>query len=305
MPITFDASQHLVVHAPHTQANATAGSSPDSSLHGSRLPTKDAKKTPARTTITVRVAPGDSVYSLARTHHSSVAAIAKANPKVSFARLVPGTALKIPVPTQSASDHAASPTQPSASKNAKKDTKAPHPKPKPKKAYAPKPKHVPTYAGTETAGAYPKQLVADGDTNRRQLAQADLPTRSEIKSMIEATSKKYGVNPTLALAIAWQESGWQQSAVSVCDAVGTMQVMPTTSTWASQLAGRHLDRMGAQDNITAGVLTLRYLTEHAKDQDEAIGSYYQGLGAVREHGLYDDTKHYVASVNAHMKRFAK
>ena len=55
---------------------------------------------------------------------------------------------------------------------------------------------------------------------------------------------------------------------------------------------------------TTGVVTLRFLTEHAHDQNEAIAAYYQGLGAVRAHGMYPDTRRYVASVNTHMKRFS-
>ena len=122
--------------------------------------------------------------------------------------------------------------------------------------------------------------------------------------MITSTAKRYGVSPKLALAIGWQESGHRQSAVSVCDALGTMQVMPTTGQWAGSIVHRHLDLLDTQDNITAGVVTLRFLTEHAHDQNEAIAAYYQGLGAVRAHGLYPDTRRYVASVNTHMKRFS-
>ncbi|WP_313490342.1 lytic transglycosylase domain-containing protein, partial [Dermacoccus nishinomiyaensis] len=170
--------------------------------------------------------------------------------------------------------------------------------------HAPKPKHVVRYAGTAAARGYPASLVASGDRHRRQLAAADLPGQAQIRAMITSTAKRYGVSPKLALAIGWQESGHRQSAVSVCDALGTMQVMPTTGQWAGSIVHRHLDLLDTQDNITAGVVTLRFLTEHAHDQNEAIAAYYQGLGAVRAHGMYPDTRRYVASVNTHMKRFS-
>lgn len=261
-------------------------------------------KKPARGLREVTVKAGDTVYSIARAQHSSVAAIAKANPKVEFRRLLAGTVLHVPVP-------AAKPTDPHAKKSAPKG----HAKKKPTSSagakkgsrgapHAPKPSHVVTYAGTEAARAYPAHVVASGDKHRRQLAAADLPTREQIHTMIVATAKRYGVDPTLALAIGWQESGHQQSAVSVCDALGTMQVMPSTGSWASSIVKHKLNLMQAQDNITAGVVTLRYLTQHAADQDQVIGAYYQGLAAVKAHGFYSDTRQYVASVHAHMKRFS-
>ena len=75
--------------------------------------------------------------------------------------------------------------------------------------------------------------------------------------MIRRTALRHGVDPTLALAIGWQESGWNQQAVSVANAIGAMQVIPSSGDWASQLAGRRLDLLDAQDNVTAGVVILR------------------------------------------------
>lgn len=359
-------------------------------MKGAKKSTPAAKKSPARSVKNVTVRPGDSVYAIARTHKSSVAAIVKANPRIEFRRLVPGTVLKVPVPAggsspakkaspkkpstsqaspKKPSTSKASPKKPSASKPAKaapskaparhtKDvtvrpgdslyaiaqrehasltsiikanpgldsrrlnvgsrikvpvagsastskskTSSASSKPSAKGSYAPKPKHVVTYAGTAAARRYPASVVASGDRHRQQLAKANLPNQAQIHSMIVATAKRYGVDPRLALAIGWQESGHRQSAVSVCDALGVMQVMPTTGTWAGDLAGRKLNLLEAQDNVTAGIVTLRWLTQHAANQDQVIGAYYQGLGAVRSHGFYPDTRRYVSSVKTHMKRF--
>ena len=46
---------------------------------------------------------------------------------------------------------------------------------------------------------------------------------------------------TDGLAIAYQESGWNQRAVSPANAVGVMQVIPDSGRWASDLAGRRPD----------------------------------------------------------------
>jgi soluble lytic murein transglycosylase-like protein len=116
--------------------------------------------------------------------------------------------------------------------------------------------------------------------------------------MIRATATRNGVDPKLALAIGWLESGWYQRAVSYTDAVGVMQLMPVSQTWASQLAGRSLDRYDTQDNITGGVLIIRALLASADSREQAIAGYYQGLYSVRTKGMYEDTKRYVASVLA-------
>jgi hypothetical protein len=77
-----------------------------------------------------------------------------------------------------------------------------------------------------------------------------------------------------------------------------MQVLPSTGEWMSLYAGRplHLRRLG--DNATAGATLLHVLVRETPTSRRAIGAYYQGLGAVREHGLYRDTRAYVANVTA-------
>lgn len=262
---------------------------------------KRAAKAPARTVVTVTVRPGQSIYSIARSHHSTVAAIAKANPKLWVVRVHPGIKVKVPVPPEQAKK-----AQPAKKASAKPSKKAAQKAAKAKqRTYAPKPTHVAAYAGTDAARGYSASQVAAGDRHRAELAKKDLPTQAQVRSMIEVTAKRYGVDPKLALAIGWQESGWKQHAVSVCDAVGVMQVMAPTADWASDLSGKKLDRMHTQDNITAGVVTLRYLTQHAKDRNEVIGSYYQGLGAMRAHGPYDDTRQYIRNVNHHMNNLPR
>ena len=55
----------------------------------------------------------------------------------------------------------------------------------------------------------------------------------------------------------------------------------------------------AHDNVTAGVLYLRsLLNQTGGDESAAIAAYYQGLGALRSRGVFDDTAQYVANVQA-------
>ena len=116
--------------------------------------------------------------------------------------------------------------------------------------------------------------------------------------------REMGVDPALALAHAYQESGFNQAAVSPANAIGAMQVIPSSGEWASQLVGRELNLLDPYDNATAGVAIIRALRSSSHTVDGAIASYYQGQGSVRRNGMYPDTRRYVASVKAHMARFA-
>jgi soluble lytic murein transglycosylase-like protein len=135
-------------------------------------------------------------------------------------------------------------------------------------------------------------------------APAPTPTRLGAAD-IQSVAAAHGVSPSLAAAIAWQESGFNNAAVSSANARGVMQVMPGTWDYVeSNLAGRELDANSATDNVHAGVMYLRHLLdETGGDEASAIAGYYQGLGSVRSRGLFDDTQQYVSNVQALRGRF--
>jgi soluble lytic murein transglycosylase-like protein len=159
-----------------------------------------------------------------------------------------------------------------------------------------------TNANTFAGYTYPPATVRAAAANRARLARTAVPTRTQTAALIRQVAVRHGVDPRLALAIAYQESGWNQRAVSVANAIGTMQVIPASGTWASQLAGRRLDLLDTRDNVTAGVLILRALQSTATSREEAIAGYYQGLRSVQTQGMYSDTKGYVRTVLALYKR---
>src|SRR3954447_8553043 len=137
-------------------------------------------------------------------------------------------------------------------------------------------------------------------------AAAPEPTPTRLgASTIQSVAAAHGVSPSLAAAIAWQESGFNNGMVSSANARGVMQVMPGTWDFVeNNLAGRRLDANSAKDNVDAGVLYLRHLLdETGGDESAAIAGYYQGLGSVRSRGLFDDTQRYVANVQALRSRF--
>jgi soluble lytic murein transglycosylase-like protein len=120
-----------------------------------------------------------------------------------------------------------------------------------------------------------------------------------VRRLIDLHAARHGVDPDLARAIAWQESGFQQQVVSSAGARGVMQLMPDTARWAGDdLLGRSINSRDAADNIEAGVAFLAWLHRRAGGTSRTIAAYYQGLASVRRRGLYDDTKTYVSSVLA-------
>jgi LysM repeat protein len=222
--------------------------------------------TPAATrpagTAAYKVRAGDTLSGIATKNSITLAALLKTNRMSAASVIYPGQRLKVP----------AKPAKSAASAN--------------------------SFAGR----TYPSSIVNAANRNRSALAHRAVPSRSQTKAMIVATARRHGVDPQLALAIGWQESGWNQRQVSVANAIGVMQVIPSSGQWASEMAGRKLNLLNTQDNITAGVVILRSLTRSAANLDQAIGGYYQGLYSVQHNGMYADTKVYVANIKAHRGR---
>src|SRR3954469_7510035 len=137
-------------------------------------------------------------------------------------------------------------------------------------------------------------------------AAAPEPTPARVgASDIQSVAAANGVSPSLASAIAWQESGFNNGMVSAANARGVMQVMPGTWDYVqSNLASRPLNPASATDNVTAGVLYLKSLLRATGgNESAAIAAYYQGLGALRSRGVFNDTARYVANVQALRSRF--
>jgi N-acetylmuramoyl-L-alanine amidase len=133
------------------------------------------------------------------------------------------------------------------------------------------------------------------------LTGAPIPTSVRVTGpQVGAIAAQNGVPPSLARAIAWQESGFNNGVVSSANARGVMQIVPSTWTWIQRnLALTPLDPASPADNIKAGSLLLRQLLRDAGGNEPlAIAGYYQGLDSVRRIGMLPDTRRYVANVLA-------
>ncbi|PXA79607.1 lytic transglycosylase [Auritidibacter sp. NML120779] len=150
---------------------------------------------------------------------------------------------------------------------------------------------------------YPDHVVANANANKQALLNAPTPSRAEVQAMVRDTAIRMGVDPKLALAHAMAESSFDATAVSPANAIGVMQVIPSSGEWASQMVGRKLNLLNPQDNITAGIAIIRHLQRTSSSLDFGIASYYQGQAGVRKNGMYPDTKDYVKKVRGYMQRF--
>ena len=157
-----------------------------------------------------------------------------------------------------------------------------------------------TFAGR----TYPAATVASANQNKAALLEIGVPSKAEMQALVASTARTYGVDPALAQAIAYQESGFNHASVSPANAIGCMQVIPSSGEWASQLVGRDLNLLDPRDNVVAGVVILRQLQATAGDTSTAIAGYYQGLASVRRNGMFADTRRYVANVRTLVSRFA-
>lgn len=117
-------------------------------------------------------------------------------------------------------------------------------------------------------------------------------------SSLDRWATHYDVDPRLARAVAWMESGYNTGAVSSVGAWGVMQVMPATWRFTERLIGHRV--AGTPDgNVRIGVAYLHHLLNvFGGDQRLALAAYYQGPGGVRRSGMLRVTKRYVADVLA-------
>jgi soluble lytic murein transglycosylase-like protein len=124
-------------------------------------------------------------------------------------------------------------------------------------------------------------------------------SRVSVRDTINHWARIYGVDPALARALAWMESGFQQDVVSSAGAIGVMQLLPETWEFVDTvLLGLRTPRT-YEGNIRAGVRYLRWQLDYFGGNVRlALAGWYQGARAVGQVGLYEDTKLFVRVVLA-------
>jgi soluble lytic murein transglycosylase-like protein len=116
-----------------------------------------------------------------------------------------------------------------------------------------------------------------------------------LDAYVTEAATKYGVDPILVRAVAWQESRFRGSAVSPKGAIGVMQLMPGTASWLG------VNPHDPRDNIFGGVAYLSTLLDRfGGDVRLALAAYNAGPEAVARHrGIppYRETQNYVKAIS--------
>jgi soluble lytic murein transglycosylase-like protein len=93
---------------------------------------------------------------------------------------------------------------------------------------------------------------------------------STIVNLITAQANASGVPPAIALAVAQQESGFNQNAIGSAGEIGIFQLMPAT---ADSL---NVDPSDLQENIAGGIAFLAQLFQKYGSWASALSAYNSG-----------------------------
>lgn len=131
------------------------------------------------------------------------------------------------------------------------------------------------------------------------------PAREALQPLFVEWANAYGISPALLEAIAWQESGWQQGAVSSAGAIGIGQVMPGTARFIeNDLLHEQLNVNSPSDNIQLSARYLAFLSaELGGNLCETIAAYNEGTINLNAYGVFPVTQQYVADVEGLLPRF--
>jgi soluble lytic murein transglycosylase-like protein len=280
---------------------------------------------PAAAAVPHVVQPGESLWSIAAANNFTTRAFAAANGLSETASVIAGTTLNVPSVAEAAGALGGAPVASSAGAPAASSA------PRPMGGYIVRAGDTLTALAARAGvsvdqmafmnGLDPEALLIAGSALKLPTG-APVPTTAAAPTAVAAASPvptpgrvsasdiaivagRNGVPASLASAIAWQESGFNNAMVSSANARGVMQVLPGTWDWVQQnLALRKLDPANPIDNVGAGVLYLgRLLRETGGDPALAAAGYYQGLSSVRRIGMLPETQRYVANVLALRGRF--
>jgi soluble lytic murein transglycosylase-like protein len=116
----------------------------------------------------------------------------------------------------------------------------------------------------------------------------------EIARAIQDASARHAVAAPLVQAVAWQESRYNQAAVSPKGALGVMQLMPGTARTLG------VDASDLKGNVEGGVAYLSQMLQRFEgDLPKALAAYNAGPDAVTRYGgvpPYAETQAYVRAI---------
>ena len=131
------------------------------------------------------------------------------------------------------------------------------------------------------------QSIAEGyieDHPRAPLAFWQLSYPRPYSTTVEAVATEFDVDPLLIWAVMREESRYDPNALSIANAQGLMQVIPSTRAWIAEELGDDISPGEAYDpetSIRMGGWLLSFLTNYFDgDFELAIAAYNAGAGSV-------------------------
>jgi len=159
------------------------------------------------------------------------------------------------------------------------------------------PEPLPVTGGGDTA-------LAAGELVRPHSVTSPM-RREALKAILAAAAIRHGLDPGLVQAVAWWESGWDMTEVSVTGAVGMMQVDPATAADdGPKLLHRAVNIHDPYDNADLGAAVLKAdLGDAGGNLAVALASYYEGSNNVDPSNLDAGAQAYVEGVTSLQKQF--
>lgn len=262
---------------------------------------------------TVRVAPGDTLTSIAARYHTTVAALAAANGIADPNRIVIGKVLQIP--GSPAPGMALATASVPAGSGAGGSTTVVVRGGDTLTAIASR-YHVTVAALVKANNIANPNFVMIGTRLQVPGGLAPLPSGSAPADAVTATllahpdrlalrgafvsaAAAWALPPNLLEAMCWWESGWQNAATSSTDAMGVCQLEPSTVGYVRTklLHNAALDPRVGADNIAMAAAYLHNLVGRSNgDVPVALAGYYQGLPQVQKSGMMPSTQAYVKGI---------
>ncbi|HUJ92304.1 MAG TPA: peptidoglycan-binding protein [Gaiellaceae bacterium] len=135
-------------------------------------------------------------------------------------------------------------------------------------------------------------------------AEVTEPTSAtSVRASLDRWAAHYGIDRSLAHALAWMESGYNNTLVSSVGAQGVMQLLPSTWDYVETVLIGQTVPHTADGNVHVGLAYLHHLLAAFHGNESlALAAWYQGERSVRESGPLQVTNTFVANVLALQRR---
>ena len=117
-------------------------------------------------------------------------------------------------------------------------------------------------------------------------------TIDDVKQSIIKQSKELGVEPAIMLSIAKTESGFNQSAKSLCGHIGVFQLSSATA--------KHMgiDPYKLEDNVKGGIIYYKNMYTMFNSMELAVAAYNSGPEAIKRNNnvVPKHSQHFVSRI---------